>query len=332
VNGPTQSAYLPPEGNLSLTGKFSRKTWLIIIGLIIIALALPVAIALVKQKQLPWTRGLYEPPSGLSPHPIAKAETPFVIVAYPKCPPNPYLQLEAKPCCVRVRYNYDPYINIWFKQEGNWVKIVEKMILGPGQWYEICLTDYKDQGYDPTESAEVAIITLQGRCACTRYRNDIVVPPCEKETTPTPTPTPSSTPSGEPSPTPTPTPSPTPTPTESPTPTPSGEPSPTPTPSPPPAKCGESCTYNSDCEGDLVCRDVEGTIRCVNKDCPFDEDCICEAERTSPPAGAPTAPSTPTPAPPRVEQPEELPPAANITRTGLGIITGIILILLGLSL
>lgn len=277
----------------------------------IVLLAVAVTVTLVRQKQLPWIKGVYGPPTGLPPHPIAESEVFLLSVQPSEAEENPYMIVTADVCCLEVMYNHDPRIDVWFRQTGDWVQPIEAMWIQPNDWYTICLTDYQEsRGYNPTESAEVAIITLSGGGA-PQYRNDVIVPACE--TLPTEPPT-------------EPTATPTATPTEPPA-------EPTATPGPEPAGCGEPCSYNSDCEGDLVCRDVEGAVKCVNEDCPFDDDCVCAAEPT-PGRGAPepTPTITPTPTPlPKVERPQELPPTASLQRTILGLMGGVILILVGLA-
>ncbi len=97
--------------------------------------------------------------------------------------------------------------------------------------------------------------------------------------TPTPTPTPTATPTLTPTPTPTPTatptPTPTPRPTATPTPTPPG-PTPTPTPTPQIA-CWSSCTADSQCGSGRICKEISGAKRCVNSSCETESDCVCNA-------------------------------------------------------
>lgn len=75
--------------------------------------------------------------------------------------------------------------------------------------------------------------------------------------------------------------SPTPTATVTPTitPTPTGKPSPTVTPTSvtptPITSCYNECSSDGDCRSGLLCQEVEGTKRCVNKDCPSESDCTC---------------------------------------------------------
>jgi len=65
---------------------------------------------------------------------------------------------------------------------------------------------------------------------------------------------------------------PTPTAPSLPTPTPTALPTPTPTlPPAPTGNCGNVCTRNADCTGNLKCINS----RCVNNSCPSDPDCIC---------------------------------------------------------
>ena len=79
-----------------------------------------------------------------------------------------------------------------------------------------------------------------------------------------------------------PTPTPTPTITSTPTPTPTGSTSPTPTPTSPVANtttpllgCSQTCTTDSDCNGNLRCQTVGGVKKCVNPTCVDENDCIC---------------------------------------------------------
>jgi hypothetical protein len=101
-------------------------------------------------------------------------------------------------------------------------------------------------------------------------------------------------------------------PSGTPTPTPTGTVTPTPTPVP---ECWEECT--DECSGDLVCQDVEGTDRCVNKDCPEEEDCECPGATPTPtPTPGPTATPTPTPTPGPTSTPTPTPtPKPGVTTT-----------------
>lgn len=108
----------------------------------------------------------------------------------------------------------------------------------------------------------------------------------------------------------------------------------------PPPACWETCTTSADCSEDLVCQDVEGVDRCVNSDCPEEEDCVCPAPSPTPsPTPTPTPSLTPTPSPGISPSPEasptaevELPEAGIILPTILATLGGIVLILLGLLL
>ncbi len=62
--------------------------------------------------------------------------------------------------------------------------------------------------------------------------------------------------------------------------TPTITPTPTPNPSPvpqatPPYSCYHSCSVNAQCQSPLVCRSVEGESKCVNVECPKENDCSC---------------------------------------------------------
>jgi hypothetical protein len=81
-------------------------------------------------------------------------------------------------------------------------------------------------------------------------------------------------------------------PTETPTPTTTGTLTPTPTPTPVSLECWDECVVDSDCPGSLVCQEVETIDRCVNPDCPEEEDCTCPGETPTP---TPTETATPTP-------------------------------------
>jgi len=126
----------------------------------------------------------------------------------------------------------------------------------------------------------------------------------------------------EASPSPSPSVSPSPSPSASPSPSPSVSPSPTPS---PPPTCYDECETNADCAGDLICDDVNGTLRCVNYECPEESDCICPGASPSPGASLPPG-ASPTA---RGEEPE-LPEAGVATPAVLGISVGILLVILGL--
>ena len=122
---------------------------------------------------------------------------------------------------------------------------------------------------------------------------------------------------------------PTATPTETPTTTPTATPTPTPTPTPtstPSPECYENCETDSACPGDLVCSDN----KCVNPECPEEEDCTC-----------PTPTKTPTPTPTQITEgstpeptaiPIAVPKAGVISPTLLSALGGAILLLIGLLL
>lgn len=70
----------------------------------------------------------------------------------------------------------------------------------------------------------------------------------------------------------------------------------TPTPTTVP-KCGEPCTEEDGCPGDLTCNDVDDEYVCINPDCPEEiEDCVCP-EATPTPTETPAPEDTPTPTP-----------------------------------
>jgi len=120
------------------------------------------------------------------------------------------------------------------------------------------------------------------------------------------------------------------------------EPSATPTPTPIPG-CWDECTLGDEnsCSESLECQEVGETYRCVNPECPEEEDCQCpepsatptEVPPTETPAGptATLAPGQPTYTP---TPPEALPDVGSIWPTiGVtlgGIILGIIGFLLAL--
>jgi len=95
---------------------------------------------------------------------------------------------------------------------------------------------------------------------------------------------------------------PTPTATASPT------PNPTPTPTPQPG-CYDSCSSDSDCPNDLLCRSVNNVNKCLDINCPSESDCTCNT----------TTPKEP-----------ELPKAGGIPPTIIFALGGIIIVLLGL--
>lgn len=123
---------------------------------------------------------------------------------------------------------------------------------------------------------------------------------------------------------------------------------PTPTPTLIP-ECWNACDINDDCPEVLSCQIVDETKRCVNSDCPEEEDCVCPEATPTPtstpgptdtPAPGPTAtpmaaatttpvPSaeaTLTPTPPKVELPE----VGIASPTLLAVLGGIILVIFGL--
>jgi len=99
---------------------------------------------------------------------------------------------------------------------------------------------------------------------------------------------------------------------------PSGTPTPTPTISVP--ECWDECT--DECSGDLVCQEVDGTDRCVNEDCPEEEDCECPGTTPTPtptgtvtPTPTPGPTGTPTPGPTATPTPTSPPPPPGTTPT-----------------
>jgi len=113
-------------------------------------------------------------------------------------------------------------------------------------------------------------------------------------------------------------------------------PSGTPTPTIPVPECWEECT--DECSGDLECQDVSGTDRCVHKDCPDEEDCVCPGPTATPTPG-PTATPTPTSPPPPpgttptpTPTPVELPEAGVSLPTVGALLGGILLVVLSVIL
>jgi len=76
----------------------------------------------------------------------------------------------------------------------------------------------------------------------------------------------------------------------SPSPSPSVSPSPS-----PPITCYDECETNVDCDGGLICDEVDGVDRCINYECPEESDCLCEDVSPSP---SPSVSPSPTPSPP----------------------------------
>lgn len=107
-------------------------------------------------------------------------------------------------------------------------------------------------------------------------------------------------------------------------------PTPTPTPTPVPPECWDECVVDSDCPGSLVCQEVESVDRCVNPDCPEEEDCACPGETPTPtptgtPTPTPTGTTTPTPTGPT---PTEVAlPEAGFSLPTLGAVLGGLLLI-----
>lgn len=121
--------------------------------------------------------------------------------------------------------------------------------------------------------------------------------------------------------------SPSPSPSRSPSPLPSQLPSPSPSTA---SQCWDTCTYDSQCPGSLVCRDVSGANRCVNDNCPAESDCVCLTTSSPNPSVSPSPSSLVSEA--STVPTQALPEAGFVSPTVVFSVGGLLLLLLGLLL
>jgi hypothetical protein len=116
----------------------------------------------------------------------------------------------------------------------------------------------------------------------------------------------------------------TPTPTPSPTPPPAGG---SPTPTPLGAACYQTCTTNSNCQGNLICREISGSKKCVNANCDTKTNCDCGTTYSNPTPTPSRSPNPPNPSP--TSRPAGGSPTPTLPVTGA---TATTLALLGLGM